>query len=367
VARRAAELKIAPEPITVMMTAGLQERIAAHMKALEHMRKTAEAAEAACCAAELQGGEGGRATASAGGPSVPPATVKPVVPGPPAAPPAVKSSASAALQRAGAVMMGILCELLWTKTQPYAPNGATQEAQNAEEHDDRSFRTCHGTIVKGSCWKVGTSEGARGEWLPCNEGVVADQCPVDVICVQATALLQHSRFAAALLELRHALSCMRRFCAAYTRSGPGCLMDSSLQHWQLTRSPGLPSIPVQRPAIEPTSLVTQDKSADAERATGVCTAEIDNCWVPQSAQQAVAVLGPCPAAVPYWSNTAVTFLGTGSSEPSKYRGPSALLLEVRAMVYPRDSQCNGRGTREYKEAVLRFISCPPRSDVWIHP
>lgn len=298
------------------------------------MRATAEAAEAACFASEHVESP---TTASADLPTHSAASVKPLVPKPPVAPPVFQENASLALQRAGAVMLGTLCELHWSDT-PQTTNGADIDSQRgpecAAEHAEE-LSTCHGTVVKGSCLKKGKQEQG-GSWTPCHQHIIADECPVDVMCVQATTLLKNTQFADALPEFRHVLTCLRSLCVSSPRPGPFPAMDHCQPYFQLPRPPvGLTCAPVQcNPDSVPTSFVLQDKPADAggpqPPQTQTHTSLPSSLGVPESMQQALSVLGPLPAAAFCWKNTTLTFLGTGSSEPSKYRGPSALLLDVRS-------------------------------------
>jgi hypothetical protein len=76
-----------------------------------------------------------------------------------------------------------------------------------------------------------------------------------------------------------------------------------------------------------TSIAVADSGGDVQREV----AELWNAIAPPGCmRQALNALGPVPRGGD-WSATRLLFLGTGSSEPSKYRGPSALWLQVRSM------------------------------------
>ena len=303
----------------------MQERSAAHMKALQRMRETAEAAEVACCAAEHMEAPCGP-SADATAPSA--ASVKAFVPKPPATSPALQDSSYLSLQKAGAVMLGILCELHWSDELCVAngDSGQLTSVQHSDEHAGQ-LHTKHGTVIKGSCLIAGAKEPGE-RWRPFGQNIIAEQCPVDVMCVQATTLLQHPQFADALTELRHVLTCLRSFCSSVVRPPGPIIMDPFQPCLQAPCPPGPACAPVQCPSTSmpcPAVLAGQQSASLSPHAQNPLPT---NSGLPQSTQQALSVLGPLPLAAACWSKTTVTFLGTGSAEPSKYRGPTALLLEV---------------------------------------
>ena len=296
----------------------MQERSTAHMKALQRMRETAEAAEAACCAAEHEEAPQG---ASADSTVQLAAAVKVLVPKPPAASPNLKESSYLSLQKAGAVMLGNLCELHWSDGL-HACNRESDQHRSSELPVEHAGELCthHGTVVKGSCLTPAAQEPGAS-WQPCGQHIIAEQCPVDVMCVQATTLLRHPQFAEALAELRHVLTCLRSVCTSPARQGL-LPMDPCKPYLQVPCPPGPACAPIQCP---PASLTGPMVLHDQQSASHTLSS---SCAMPRSTQQALSVLGPFPVAAACWNKTTMTFLGTGSAEPSKYRGPSALMLEV---------------------------------------
>ena len=122
----------------------------------------------------------------------------------------------------------------------------------------------------------------------------------DVRHVQGLALAQHQAFAACLPALQQRLLDLQH-------------MGMSLTHPQSNASIAPPAL--QQNAGMPTQ-----------------SPEVAAMWhklgLAQSLQQQVQMLGAVPPQVSQWQHTSVRFLGTGSSEPSKYRGPTAILLQV---------------------------------------
>lgn len=186
-----------------------QERAAAHIAALARVRETAEAAETACSAAEH-----GSASCTASEQPTPSSTIIATLPAPkpPAAPPMIQESASLCLKRAGAVMLGTLSELRWPHEAAAACTPPTGDNEQKDEDleclDDGQWRTSHGTVVQGSCLRVGAGEEG-GAWVPCHEDALAAECPVDVMCVQAKTLLLHKAFAEGLSDVRQVLKALR--------------------------------------------------------------------------------------------------------------------------------------------------------------
>lgn len=323
--------------IKVLKACCVQDRAAAHIAALARMRESAEAAEAACSTAEHGSSvctPPEQPTPSSAAAPAPPA------PKPPTAPPMIQESASVSLKRAGAVMLGTLSELRWPYEAIAACTAPTEDNEDKKEGseclDDGQWHTAHGTVVQGSCLRVGAGE--EGEtWVPCHEDVLASECPVDVMCVQAKALMLHRAFAEGLSDVRQVLKALRGLCVTPpTPAAPFVLSGSQPCNQQNQHPVSQGPVCVIGPGtaastLIPPSFLSQQKPSDS------CSQVHENasseflklCGVPENPQQAVSVLGPWPAAASFWSNTTVTFLGTGSSEPSKYRGPSAVLLEVR--------------------------------------
>jgi hypothetical protein len=77
----------------------------------------------------------------------------------------------------------------------------------------------------------------------------------------------------------------------------------------------------------------QEKTCAHPSQDAAFAAECRQMWhlvaPPATAMAVLQQLGPTPKQAGSWQHTSVRFLGTGSSEPSKYRGPTGIVLQAR--------------------------------------
>eukprot|EP00892_Ulva_mutabilis_P005073 jgi/Ulvmu1/2938/UM149_0017.1 len=291
--------------------AAVQARQEEHMAALAKMRATAEVAEAACAAAERQHG-----MVSAGQPE----TYTP-------------NGATGGLSSTGrptvpCVLLGLLSQVVWDNVkvtqEPMPTRAAARVARSTGASIDDllvTTRTHHGTVVRGPCIlaKVSQAECSgqgleKGSYhLP-----VADvqSCTVDAKCTQVIRLLKHRSMCDCLSAFRLAFAATRRLTLASFPPPPGAAACAGSMPLPTVLSPN-------RAALNAQSAATMQ--------TGGLNAADSQVWEriapPQTMHEAVMRYGPPPPAT--WHGPTLLFLGTGSSEPSKYRGPSAILLQVR--------------------------------------
>lgn len=345
----------------------MQGRQAEHLNALAKMRTTAEAAEAACAAAERQ-------CAVTGG-APPPQTDASA----PALHP-VRATHQAALP---CVMLGLLSQVTWEAAAaapqgchdraaaaalPYATAGA---GVAAEIEAGAVTRTRWGSLIRGPCLlpppdEAGVDGGRRlhrPSLMPDPEG---GGCAVDVSCAQVTRLLKHRHLGVCLAAFRQAFAATRALAHAAAAPPPGVMMwaeaGSSMPGPPASRAPPAVAFPAAPPCssarstLRPVAALAAGRTAvkppgvgesrpgagDWHRApAGVDPGVWERIAPPQAMHEAVMRFGPPPPAA--WHGPSLLFLGTGSSEPSKYRGPSAILLQVRHLsTFPTSALARNR-------------------------
>lgn len=153
----------------------------------------------------------------------------------------------------------------------------------------------------------------------------------DPVRTQVVSLMRQSAFAASLPDIRAviaaaaagaacgAASATPSVTAARAPCGGGAIAQpwaahavagASLQHTASASGLGL----------DPYTGFVNARGQDARTGAACCL---------RSLSDAAASLGPVPPQQVAWGTTRVILLGTGSSESSKYRGPSGILLQVR--------------------------------------
>lgn len=137
----------------------------------------------------------------------------------------------------------------------------------------------------------------------------------DVHAAQVQMLLQHRALAACLPALCQRLDAL---------VGAG-LQSTSGAHPRMPR-------PAAPPSSQGESATSLSRSGNASALGDALSQSCDVLWhtiaPPDGAEAALQRLGE-PRVAPAASGTSLRFLGTGSSEPSKFRGPTGILLQVR--------------------------------------
>lgn len=328
----------------------LQGRQSEHVKALAAMRATAEAAEAACDVAERR----------CGVPSGPPHTL--VTDG--------GTSHARPVPAHPCVMLGLLSQVTWADAAPPSTRAtASTAAQSAsatalaEGTAQATTITPYGALVHGPCCippahTVAGKPPLYSAEVPPNALTLS----VDVEYAQVACLLKHQALAACLPAFRDALAVTRRLALSAAGAPPGALPYAAPKG-AMHVPPGLSSPPrppaAPLPRRQPMSRGFSAPAAAGAGPPGTTPVSAAGCahagptgpstdaalpgddgrelWQavapPQTMPEAVRRFGPPPP--PAWHGPSLTFLGTGSSEPSKYRGPSAILLQVCMLLLCR--------------------------------
>lgn len=330
---------------------GLQGRQAEHVQALAAMRATAEAAEAACDAAER------RCTV----PSSPLHTL-PIGHGTSYAEPPPSHPC---------VLIGLLAQVTWGRAAPFpTPATASNAAQCAsaaalaECTVEATTFTPRGTLVRGPCCISHPEEHAVGGKHPRNAAAVPPGplgSSVDVEHAQVACLLKHQALAGCLPAFRDAFAAVRRLAHGAAGAPPGALLHApplGTMHGPPGQPPPPPwaaCLPWHQPMphgscapaaagadppgpMPPAAADPVHARPAAPSTTAILPGGDDpELWQavapPQTMHEAVGRFGPPPPQT--WHGPSLRFLGTGSSEPSKYRGPSAILLQVRMLLLCR--------------------------------
>ena len=307
----------------------MQARNKDHVAALSAVRVASERAEAACCAAEQQ--HCGAPAADAG--SLPAERLDNVMHqhtvddhANAAAANEVREPQAESAQAAdtAAVAAGLLATL------------------------DLSFEPSPSLSMQGSCYRLpgiasdaANTVGARSEPGASEASAEPEPAHADVQCVQARTLLQHRAFSAVLPHLR----------------------------LHLERQVGLPAAADSDPAACSGAIrrlaSASGPNADAAAAQAeVAALEQDqrDIWkvaAPRNVAGRAAQQQPGDnlAAASAWQHTSVRFLGTGSSEPSKYRGPTGILLQVciSLLTGATDSEVAGAASPVAALLVVTFM------------
>lgn len=163
------------------------------------------------------------------------------------------------------------------------------------------------------------------------------RCSTSALAVQVDVCASQPALAACLKPFRAAWDTLARALqreagaqlrsvpvAAPPQSSPGCTKPGAL-----ARCCSADAAPRREPLHHcPSAVPPTNNEPTPSRAS-------ESVWrsiaPPSDVHAAAAALGPIPTGVD-WSQTRLLFLGTGSSEPSKYRGPSAMWLQVSVAV-----------------------------------
>lgn len=300
----------------------MQERTQEHIAALAQLRSASERAEAACCRAE------------AGFGLIPAAAEVTEPPG------------DCAADRSAVV-----------KSQPLNQHDVVAAGSLAIVHVPLGSEHSAGSIegpwyrlpaVTASASQVVCSERERLQRH--SEGLAAS-VHVDVAAAQVFALSQHTAFAACLPALRQRLEPLLSQQATAQCGAVPISMSQPVAPQRAASSNGMsPHVAAQCAAphatpAQPLQLLPgppprhANGAVSSEPGVNVAQAFQQRCetmWAtvapPDSTPQLARVLGPAPN-VEAWGNTSVLFLGTGSAEPSKYRGSTGILLQVLAVSF----------------------------------
>ena len=278
----------------------LQARSKEHVAALSVARFASERAEAACCAAEQQ--HCGAPAADAG--SLPAERLDNVlhqhtVDDHANAAPAIEvrepQAESAQAADTAVVAAGLLATL------------------------DLTFEPCPSLSMQSSCYRLPSiaSDGVevvsvRSEPVVSDVSAEPQPAHADVQCVQARTLLQHRAFAAVLPHLRVHLERQLGLPAAADSDPAAC--SGAICRLASASGPNADAAAAQAEV----AALEQDQR-------DIWKAAAPRNIAGRAAQQQP---GGNSSAASAWQHTSVRFLGTGSSEPSKYRGPTGILLQV---------------------------------------